>query len=295
MSPHSCCVKPLFTPSTLTSVFCKGNSCVIYTDPGQAKRLARHLERVLVVDPQPASTRLITELLKDLGARFVMIESSNSRAMAVARAEDPQIIFCEYSGVDVDGLELTRQLRRSELRCRQAPVVMVTSEATAQAILGARDAGVHEFLRKPYTIKDLVRRLEAVTLKQRDWVEAVRYIGPDRRRFNSGDYKGPRKRKSDTKAMPEASRIEQALRILKSAVGAIESDPRQALRAMQAQVIDLTKGAVAIGDNRLAAAAASLQYCLTECQQSGHMNRPKIEQACLGLWPYLPADSERAA
>lgn len=268
---------------------------MIYSDPGQAKRLARHLERVLVVDPQPASTRLITELLKDLGARFVMIESSNARAMAVARAEDPQIIFCEYAGGEVDGIELTRQLRRSDLRCRQAPVIMVTGEATAQAILGARDVGVHEFLRKPYTIKDLVRRVEAVTLKQRDWVEAVRYVGPDRRRFNSGDYKGPRKRKSDTKAMPEASRIEQALRILKSAVGAIESDPRQALRAMQAQAIDLTKGAVALGDTGLATAAASLQYVLTECQHSGHLNRPKIEQACLGLWPYLPADSDRAA
>jgi CheY-like chemotaxis protein len=253
------------------------------------------LERVLVVDPQPASTRLLTELLKDLGSRFVMVESTNSRAMAVARAEDPQIIFCEYSGGEVDGLELTRQLRRSELRCRMAPVIMVTGEATAQAILGARDAGVHEFLRKPYTIKDLVRRIEAVTLKQRDWVEAVRYIGPDRRRFNSGDYKGPRKRKSDTKAMPDVGRIEQALRILKSAVGAIESDPKQALRAMQAQAIDLTKGAVAIGDTNLATAAASLQYVLTECQHSGYMNRPKIEQACLGLWPYLPADSDKAA
>ena len=237
----------------------------------------------------------MTELLKDLGARYVMIETSIAPALAVARAEDPQIIFCEYGGSGFDGLELTRQVRRSDWRCRQAPVIMVAAEATAQAILGARDVGVHEFLRKPYTIKDLVRRVEAVALKQRDWVEAVRYIGPDRRRFNSGDYKGPRKRKSDAKAVPEASRIEQALRILKSVVRAIESDPHQALRAMQAQVVDLTKGAAVIGDSRLAAAAAVLQHTLAECQQSGHMNRPKIEQACLGLWPYLPADSERAA
>jgi hypothetical protein len=48
----------------------------------------------------------------------------------------------------------------------------------AGAILAARDAGVHEFLRKPYSMKDLVRRLEAVTLRDRDWVEGVGYIGP---------------------------------------------------------------------------------------------------------------------
>ena len=52
-------------------------------------------------------------------------------------------------------------------------------------------------MRKPFTIKDLERRLEAVTLKPRDWVEAVQYVGPDRRRFNSAEYKGPRKRKAD--------------------------------------------------------------------------------------------------
>jgi CheY-like chemotaxis protein len=269
---------------------------LIYSDSGQNKRLARHLERVLVVDPQPASTRLMTELLKDLGSRFVMVETSMPRALAVAKAEDPQVIFCEFTGGGFDGLEFTRLLRRSDLACRQAPIIMVTGEATAQAILGARDAGVHEFLRKPFTIKDLVRRVEAVTLKQRDWVEAVRYIGPDRRRFNSGDYKGPRKRKSDSASIPETARIEQALRILKSAISAIETDPKQALRAMLAQAVDLTKAAVAVGDTALATGAANLQYVLNECANAGHMNRPKIEQACLALWPYLPADAaEKAA
>ena len=250
---------------------------------------------MLVVDPHPASTRLMTELLKDLGARFVMVEQTTSRALAAAKAEDPMLIFSELSGPGLDGLEFTRLLRKSDLSCRKVPVIMVTGEATAQAILGARDSGVHEFLRKPFTIKDLMRRVEAVTLKQRDWVEAVRYIGPDRRRFNSGEYKGPRKRKSDNTAMPEAARVEQALRILKSAITAIESDPKQALRAMQAQAVDLTKAAVAVADMGLVTAAAELQTVLNECAAAGHMNRPKIEQACLALWPSLPKDVEKAA
>jgi CheY-like chemotaxis protein len=268
---------------------------LIYSESSNSKRFGRHLERVLVIDPQPSATRLLTELLKDLGARYVMVESTSGRAMQVCRSEDPQLVFTEFAGPGLDGLEFVRQMRKSELACRQAPVIMVTGEATAAAILGARDAGVHEFLRKPFTIKDLTRRVEAVTLKSRDWVEAVRYIGPDRRRFNSGDYKGPRKRKSDTAALPDTARIEQAMRILKSAITAIESDPRQALRAMQAQAVDLTKAAVSVGDTTLATSAAGLQYCLQECAASGQMNRPKIEQACIALWPYLPKDSEKAA
>ena len=66
------------------------------------------------------------------------------------------------------------------------------------SIKGARDAGAHEFLRKPYTIKDLFKRVENVILKPRDWIEAQMYVGPDRRRFNSESYTGARKRKAET-------------------------------------------------------------------------------------------------
>ena len=129
---------------------------------------------------------------------------------------------------------------------------MISSEATAAAILGARDAGVHEFLRRPFTIKDLVRRLEAVAVRPRDWVEGVGYVGPDRRRFNSGDYSGPLRRRVDHAVTPGDARLQQALRILKAAMGAIEADPRQALRAMLAQADEIGHVAEALGDPDLA-------------------------------------------
>jgi two-component system, response regulator PdtaR len=268
---------------------------VLYADNRSDQKYARHLQRVLVLDSQPAATRLLIELLKDLGARAVRTESSPKAALAAARDEDPQIIFTEFAGAGWDGLQFVRTLRRSEFSCRQAPIIMVTTEATAQAILGARDAGVHEFLRKPYTIKDLVRRIDAVTVRTRDWIEAVGYVGPDRRRFNSGDYSGPLKRKSDAKATPNAARLEQALRILRSALAAIESDPKQALRAMQAQAVDITKAAVAVADAKLATAAAHLQRVLREAAASGQLDRPALEAAAKPLLTYLPAETEKSA
>ena len=136
------------------------------------RKIVRALDRVLVVDPAPAASRLLSDLLNHLGARAITVEPNMRRALETARAENPSIIFTEFAGQAFDGLELTRMIRRSEMACRQAPVIMVTSEATAVAIVGARDAGVHEFLRKPYTIKDLTKRVEAVALRSRDWVEA---------------------------------------------------------------------------------------------------------------------------
>jgi DNA-binding response OmpR family regulator len=70
-------------------------------------------------------------------------------------------------------MAFTRALRRSDLACREAPVVMVFTEVKAAQILGARDCGVHEFLRRPISLGDLERRLDAVSGRPRDWIEAV--------------------------------------------------------------------------------------------------------------------------
>ena len=157
--------------------------------------MAPQLKRVLIVDPTPAACRLLTDLLRNIVECQIWTASDAEKGLSLAKNVDPHIIFVEHAGTGMDGVAFTRQLRHSHFACRQAPVVLPTSQATAGTIMAARDSGVHEFLRKPFTIKDLMRRLEAVTLRPRDWIEAVHYVGPDRRRFNSGDYSGPLKRR----------------------------------------------------------------------------------------------------
>jgi CheY-like chemotaxis protein len=197
------------------------------------------------------------------------------------------------SAEKLDGVEFTRKLRRSTLACRQAPVVMMTGQATAAAILAARDAGVHEFLRKPFTTKDLVRRLEAVTLRPRDWIEAVDYIGPDRRRFNSGDYTGALKRRSDMPVTPDAVRVSQALKIVRSAIGAVAKDPPQALRALRAQAVELKALGVKGGDLRLTQAAIDFGRHLDGVERAGGFQPAELERSAAPLLAYLPKE-ERA-
>lgn len=256
------------------------------------QQLAPHMQRVLIVDPQPAAVKLLGDLLRSLSTAQILTASTDAKAMQLAQMADPQIIFVEHSGPGMDGARLARAIRRSDLNCRKAPILMVTGEATAQAILGARDAGVHEFLRKPFTIKDLLRRLEAVALKPRDWVEAVQYVGPDRRRFNSGDYAGPRKRKSDARKTPDQARVLQALKIVRAAAGSLDSDWHQARRALLAQVQDLQKAAVAVGDMGLMDAAVALGRQLPE---AGGVDRPALNEAITALLVFMPRDEADAA
>ncbi|MDR3511881.1 MAG: response regulator [Caulobacteraceae bacterium] len=268
---------------------------MIFGEEKLARQLAPFLQRVLVVDGSHAGARLLGELLKGVGAKHVYAEPTAAAAMAACKNFEPQVIFTELTGRDLDGLNLVRTLRRSTLSCRQTPVIVVTTEATAAAIVASRNAGVHEFLRKPFTTKDLVRRLEAVCLRSRDWIEAINYIGPDRRRFNSGDYQGPRKRQSDHPAMADAARIRQALIILKSAIKAIESDPAQALRSMQAQNGELRTVAASIKDPKLSAATAVFGRCLAAAAESGVLSRSDVEASSASLWGFMPADEDRAA
>lgn len=226
------------------------------------ERIAPAIQRVLIIDPQPASARMLAEVLRNFYPCQIWIAPTRAKAIELLQAAMPQLVFVEMSGPGLDGIELIRQLRRSEFASRKAPVIVTTPTATAQSILAARDAGAHEFLRKPYTSRDLLRRLEAVALKPRGWVEAVAYVGPDRRRFNSAEYVGRRKRKADQSVTPEAAKLAQAFKILNSAALAVSGDPHQALRSMRVQAEELHEAAVALKDLRVARAAGELRNYL---------------------------------
>jgi len=220
------------------------------------------LRRMLIVDPETASARALGELLRRPGGPEIWAAPDAAKAFKLAGKVDPDLIFCELAAGKLDGAAFTRALRRSDLACRRAPVVLVAAEPSAQAVLAARDAGAHEFLRRPILAKDLARRLEAATVHPRDWVEAMDYVGPDRRRFNSADYPGPLKRLADESVAPHAVRVGEGLKIVRAALAGLGRDPAQARRALKAQAAMLGAVGAETADARLAAAAGALSAYL---------------------------------
>ena len=203
-----------------------------------AARLALDLERVLIVDPYPGSAKLACDMVRGMGALRIELVEESRQAYDKLESYEPQVILTELTGPEVDGVTFLKNLRKSHLGCRKAPVIVISAEATEQTIKAARDAGAHEFLRKPFSANDLFRRVENVVTKTRPWIEAVNYIGPCRRRFNSGNYAGPKRRTTDNASAADATylgQVDQALRILKSAIVHFGDDPLQAVRSIQAQ------------------------------------------------------------
>ena len=93
---------------------------------------------------------------------------------------------------------------------------------------------------------------------------------------------------SDVVTTPPSAKLDQALRIVRSALAALEQDPKQALRSLDAQVIDLKALAQAMNDKKLYTASALLGQQLNECHQNGELDRFKLEAAARPLLEYLP-------
>jgi two-component system chemotaxis response regulator CheY len=73
----------------------------------------------------------------------------------------------------------------------------MTGHSEKSRVTEARDAGVTEFVVKPITAKAILVRINAVIFHPRPFVKSEGYFGPDRRRTEARNFKGPLRRATD--------------------------------------------------------------------------------------------------
>ena len=153
---------------------------------------------LLVADASPQMASLVAAMLRQLNYRHISEASTSVDFLAMVELRQFQVSLVADDLEPMDGVQVTRRLR--ELRenvNHDAVVIMMATAPSAARITEARDAGVTEFLRKPFSIQVLGQRLDAALKSPRDFVESQSYQGPDRRR-RSGNYTGPDRRGSST-------------------------------------------------------------------------------------------------
>lgn len=138
---------------------------------------------VLVVDPTPNMAALVGQMLRSLGRKDIREANDAARAMleVTRRTFDILIIDADLEGLD--GVAFTRKLRSmTDNLNHDIPVIMMSSAPDAKRIAAARDAGINEFLRKPFAANHLQSRLVNIEANPRGFITSGAYIGPDRRR-----------------------------------------------------------------------------------------------------------------
>lgn len=138
---------------------------------------------VLVADPSEHMASLVAAMLRGMGHQLVTnISEPRDFAPALIRRSYALIVIDEEMGAE-GPLEAIRAVRGDASHPnRYTPIIMTSAAPDVHIISEARDAGVSEFLRKPFSAADLQTRIETLELKPRDFIVAPEYAGPDRRR-----------------------------------------------------------------------------------------------------------------
>ncbi len=114
---------------------------------------------VLVVDDDPFIRKLVATTLEDV-ADFELHEAGDGvQALAVARREQPAIVFLDVDMPRLDGIDACRQLR-ADPATRAATIVMLTAAHGDQVQRLSEEAGADLFLTKPFSPLDLLRLVD---------------------------------------------------------------------------------------------------------------------------------------
>ncbi|HPH70676.1 MAG TPA: response regulator, partial [Kofleriaceae bacterium] len=139
----------------------------------------------LVADRDRRTALLVKRILFTLGFRNLDIATSGEEALQFLGERVYDMIITEWDMEPVDGLELVKAIRSAQTDARirrDIPIVMLTAQADVDSVRVARDAGITEFVAKPFSAQTISHRMIQIIDNPRAFVESPKFVGPDRRR-----------------------------------------------------------------------------------------------------------------
>jgi DNA-binding response OmpR family regulator len=131
---------------------------------------------ILVVDDEPRIVQLVRDYLEH-GGFTVLVASDGQAALRTARTGRPDLIVLDLGLPGLDGLDVTRALRREG----EVPIIMLTARTEETDKLVGLELGADDYLTKPFSPKELVARVRAVLRRAeglRSPTDVIR-VGPD--------------------------------------------------------------------------------------------------------------------
>ena len=115
---------------------------------------------MLVVEDETAIRDMIAFALKRAGIAPMLAEDARAAQMALADRL-PDLILLDWMLPGSSGLELARRLRREDLT-REIPIIMLTARGEEDDRVLGLDAGVDDYIVKPFSTRELIARIRAV-------------------------------------------------------------------------------------------------------------------------------------
>ena len=129
---------------------------------------------VLVVDDASTMIRIISNLLRQIGFRDIDEVQGGATAIAKMRIKRYGLVISDWNMEPITGLDLLRQVR-ADPNLGEIPFIMVTAETRTKNVIAAKDAGVNNYIVKPFNAQTLKAKIEAVFAEKAEPVP-----GPER-------------------------------------------------------------------------------------------------------------------
>jgi CheY-like chemotaxis protein len=142
--------------------------------------------RVLIVDDEHYSRKVIHSLLIALGVKEIHEANDGIKGLEAVRAIVPDLVVVDWEMPGLTGTDFTRAVRSpGTFPYPDVPIIMLTGHAERSLVVTAVKCGVNEYLLKPVSGQALRARIVSVLTKRRPIVQKKGYYGPELRKFSS--------------------------------------------------------------------------------------------------------------
>ena len=116
---------------------------------------------VLVVDDYATMRRIVRNLLTQIGFSDIDEAADGAGALRKLRERPFQLVISDWNMEPMTGLQLLQEVR-ADARLKAMPFIMVTAESKTENVVAAKEAGVNNYIVKPFNAETLKKKIESV-------------------------------------------------------------------------------------------------------------------------------------
>ncbi|WHZ14765.1 MAG: Chemotaxis regulator - transmits chemoreceptor signals to flagellar motor components CheY [Nitrospira sp.] len=117
--------------------------------------------KILVVDDMSTMRRIVKNILKQLGFNNLEEAENGQDALTKLHADTYGFVVSDWNMPVMMGIDMLRAIRADE-KLKKIPVLMVTAEAQKENLLEAVQAGVSNYVVKPFTAETMQEKINKI-------------------------------------------------------------------------------------------------------------------------------------
>ncbi|HEX7340609.1 MAG TPA: phosphate regulon transcriptional regulator PhoB [Rhodanobacteraceae bacterium] len=117
-------------------------------------------KRILIVEDEASIREMVAFALRKAEMEPVHAEDAKSAQLAIAERM-PDLVLLDWMLPGMSGLELARRLSREDAT-RDIPIIMLTARGEEMDRISGLEAGVDDYVVKPFSTRELIARIKAV-------------------------------------------------------------------------------------------------------------------------------------